>query len=75
MNRIVKIRECLANKFNNECLADEILSFSVEMKCNYGDFKNFLSYSFKVGFPGLVVRLDNHHKIYNLDVSRIKKLI
>ena len=57
MNNTVKIWEYLANKFDNECLADEILSFSVEMKCNFDDFGNFSSYPFIISLSGLKVRL------------------
>ena len=81
MEKIVKIWEHLANKFDNECLADEILLFSVEMNCSY---KNVAPYPFKISFPGLVVRLDNNNWktqlenclfmkfICNLDISWIE---
>ena len=50
-------REYLANTFKDECLADEILSFSVDMECNFNDFENFAPYPFMISFPGLVLRL------------------
>ena len=83
MKKTVESWRYLANKFDNEHLADEILSFSVEMKCNYSNFENFSVYPFKISFPGLVVRLENNQWfgqiknclsikfICNLDVSRI----
>ena len=58
MDKSVKIWEYLANKFDNECLADEILSFSVEMECNFDDFENIASYPFMISFPGLNVSLN-----------------
>jgi hypothetical protein len=81
MEKIIQIWNYLANKFNNECLADEILSFSVEMRCDFNDFENFASYPFMISFPGLVVCLtDSNWRtqfenclsmkfICNLDVS------
>ena len=57
MDKIVEIWKYLANTFDDECLADEILSFSVQMNCNYDDLGNFVSYPFKISFPGLIVRL------------------
>ena len=62
MNHIVEIWEYLANQFDNECLADEILSFFVEMKCNLesDDFENIASYPFMISFPGLTVCLKNN---------------
>ena len=60
MDKVIQIRDFLANKFNNECLADEILSFSVKIKCNFDDFENFNSYPFMIGFPGLVVHLNSY---------------
>ena len=57
MNKIVKIWDYLAEKFDNECLADEILSFSIDMECNFNDFENFAPYPFMISFPGLTVRL------------------
>ena len=57
MNQVVEIWEYLANKFDNECLADEILSFSVNMDCNFNDFENFAPYPFMISFPGLALRL------------------
>ena len=84
MEKTVKIWEYLANKFDNESLADEILRFFVEINCNYDNFKNFVCYPFKISFPGLVVRLDNNNWktelenclsircICNLDASQIE---
>ena len=51
----------MANTFDNECLADEILRFFMETECNYDDFENFGSYPFKISFPGLMARLDNNN--------------
>ena len=58
----MKIWQYLANEFNNECLADEILSFSVEMACDYDEFENFTSYPFMISLPGLRVHLSNDWK-------------
>ena len=82
MDNIVEIWEILANKFNNERLADEILSFPVEMRCNFNNFENIASYPFIISFPGLIVCLNANWKtqlkncfstkfICNLDVSWI----
>ena len=57
MNKIVEIRRYLANKFNNECSADEILSFFVDMEYDFRDFENFTSYPFMTTFPGLEVQI------------------
>ena len=59
MKKIIEIRKYLAFKFDDECLADEIFSFFVEMWCG---FENFASYPFMIGFPGLVVRVNNDWK-------------
>ena len=58
MEKILEIWECLANKFDNECLAGEILSFSVEMRCNFDDFEYVASYPFIISFPGLKVSVN-----------------
>ena len=57
MNKIVEIWKYLANEFDDEYLADEILSFSVEMimNCTFDDFESF---PFRIGFPGLAVCLE-----------------
>ena len=62
MDKIIKIREYLANEFKNDCLVDELLSFSVDMECNFDQFANFATYPFKIRFPGLVVRFQNDWK-------------
>ena len=72
MDKIVEIWKYLANTFDDECLADEILSFFVEMKCNYGDLGNFSSYPFKISFPGLKVYLKNDWKTQLEDCLFVK---
>ena len=83
MDTIVEIWGYLANKLNNECLANEILSFSVNMTCNFDYVENFASYSFMISFPGLEVQLQNNWKtqienclsmkfICNLNVSSME---
>ena len=58
MEKTLEIWKYLANKFDNECLADEILSFSVNMDCNFAEFRSFSCYTFMIRFPGLMVRLN-----------------
>ena len=53
MEKIIEMWEYVANKFNNERLADEILSFSVEMRCNFNDLGDLSSHPFMISFPGL----------------------
>ena len=59
MNKIVDIRNCLATALEDECLADEILSFSVQIDCDFS-YENFISYPFMISFPGLRVCLKNN---------------
>ena len=67
MNDILKIWIFLANKFDDEHVAAEILSFSVKIKINYDVNSNSLnSCSFSVSFPGLQVQLQN---LENLQMS------
>ena len=40
MDNTVEIWKYLENIFDNGCLADEILSFSVEMSCNFENFES-----------------------------------
>jgi hypothetical protein len=72
MDKILEIREYLANKFNNECLADEILSFCVDVTCNFNDFINFASYPFMIRFPGLRVILQNEWRTQLNDCLSLK---
>jgi len=69
MDKIAEIWEYLATIFDNECLADEILSFSVEMECKY---ENFALYPFIIYFPGLEVRLINDWQTELEDCLSIK---
>ena len=61
MKKILEIRKSLANTFEDECVADEILSFSVDMDIDY-DLKHFMSYPFMISLPGLRVFLKNNWK-------------
>ena len=73
MDKIIKIRKYLANTFEDKCnLADEILSFSVQIDiCDFSNEK-FTSYPFMVSFPGLAVRLKNDWKTQFEDCLSIK---
>ena len=73
MDKIVEIRKYLAKTFEDECLADEILSFSVQMNCDFSN-ENFTSYKFMISFPGLKVRLKNDWKTQFKNCLSIKSI-
>ena len=59
MNHLVEIWEYLANKFDNECLADEIISFSVDTQWDFNNFKIFAPYPFMVRLPTFEILEDS----------------